>query len=685
MQASSAHVHLRESHSCPAPVSMTGPLFHEARALAQDARAGRATLPRSRASKDPSKEAGKDRLRAAKTTRQLQALISLRITEINNSNTTGSDANEASKFMKYRHFAIQQNVRPIRWRLKTHKDDPIAMQEEVVFFKRFIAWGSMFWNSYEVLAQAVSAVKTVHKKMGIDFPEMKEAMDFLHDCRKRKNMESGGSKERDEFENFEMNMLQDASQKIQAQLRGEIRAMKAAKRAAGLVSNKNARVKLTAKIKEKSRELARELGMEFTAAVQRQLGSRPGEVCPGDEGFKSFWGGARGTNLHWTKRNLRLIAAIPDGSVGLITPCLAKSWFTVGNKVKDQRSQKKALVSLAGEQGRRGVVQIARLLLAADELQEGEDESRVPIVRDPLHFGGTGKSMCSENFNAWTKKAWQALRVDGDAREMLGYSWKRSVSNAMGDVNLGSAEEQDASRFVGGASASAARVPKQAEYRKRLHGQHSNEIVLTYDERNACEVARAALLATGATFTPMSGCKELLSGMAEDLQATPLAVAMARGWRSDSLQAARRSAQCAKEIEDARPTIELAMTNTVDVSVAAEDFMKDKEAAARVQLLGVAQAAAELNAKHTAAVSAAGAAEVTAQTHRDEEFAANSAAEDVNADNQAREEEMADDDGVVCTQEGAIMAALGYSSSKLSKDLRDADEGRDGDGVSAMP
>ena len=551
---------IRSTKDFPAPVSNTGSMFQSARELLHHARRGMVTLPRTKKHKDPKIEEKKDRLRACKTRMDMDVLLEVRMHEIRNSNMPGSDANEMSKFMKWRHFVMELGLRPIRWRFKTHKDDTAAMKEEINLLKKFVAFGSLFWGAYETMAQAVSAVRSIHKKMGIDLPELKEVMDLLHDSRKRMNMESGGRTQRDEFENFEMDAIQDAALVVALEIGARIEQK---------LNAPGAKASNSDVLKQMQREYAHELGMMFTAAVQRLVGNRPGEILPGEVAFRSFWGGSRGEQLHWTKRHLRRLASIPDGCIALISPAMTKSWFTTGPKVKQQKAQKKAVVALPGEMGRRGVVQIARLLLAADTLQLCEDEEDVPIVRDPPQFGGTGKCLVTEDFNVWTKKRWAPLRVQGDCREHSAYSWKRSISNCMGNTDLGGEAAAASAPFA--SSGGSAAAPKHVEHRKRLHGQHSSQVVMIYDEQDAVEVAMAAFLATGARYSPMSACG---TEMADDLQATAFGKVLQQGWRTDSLESARRSAICEANVKDARPALNAARLLIVDVSLEAEDHMQ---------------------------------------------------------------------------------------------------------------
>ena len=524
--------YLRENHDQPAPLGAKGKFFTESRVLIHHATSGKRTLPRSRTSSKVETEAKKARLAEAKTSGALRQLLKTRAREIRNSNVEGTEANIISKFLKWRHFCLENGYNPIRWSLQYFQGDAELLARESELFMDFIAWGSLLWGSHEVLAQAVSAVKTVHRKLAnVLLPPMPAVTAFLGEARKRMHMESNGKETRDEMENFEMNDIMDQA----------MRTVSEYEKIGG-----TAPTPLSLK-----RKVVFELSMLFAAATVRELGVRPGEVLCGDKAFNSHWGGAAGKQLHWTKAILQLIASMKDGTTGLIVPPMGKTWFRLGPAEKSRMKQKKAIVALPGDHGKRGMVFYARRLMEADPLQPGEVAEDEPICRDPKHLGGTGKSHDSEDFNTWTQEHWIVVKIGEDWRVIKGYSWKYSAGNAMANVP-GEVAGMDGVAQVAG-----------MEARQFFFDHHSQRMVLTYDAQCAVDMARIATQARGAVFRPIAAAGP---DTAAGLQAVSFKEAMVGGWHPDGLQAASRSATCLEEAQAATVVATEAMKHVVDLA-----------------------------------------------------------------------------------------------------------------------
>ena len=462
----------------PAPRRVVGTEFTESFQLARNFRRGRRSVPRSTV-KHP-------RLAKADTDELLDALLDARIKELASARAEGSLANAISKFMKWRHLAIEGGRRAFRWELFGMPSREVLYQE-MRFFMRFIIWGSLFWKSHEVLAQACSAVRTVHRRVaGIDMPIWPEASRLLADCARRMNAEAGPLKDRDFLSNFEMNALQEIVITF-------LEMVIAARMAGKAVANSTLRTAI------------KEAGCDLAMSCTREHGSRPGEMLPGDRNFRSKWGGLQSLrNLYWTKWQLAQLDAASDDSVTWLKLPFSKSEWTRSKARQQEILQKVPFLYLKGELGRLSAVAAAKRLYALDELQLGEVAEREPVARDPKHLGGTGKALDNKHFDSHIKAKVAKVVPASDPRQFTGYAVKKSaavaIKHGVQDLNQAQAAGE------GGASID------EAETRRRFLRHAHASTGLLYDCPSVEGMARAAVQASVARYTP---ARHLAAGDAE--------------------------------------------------------------------------------------------------------------------------------------------------------------------------
>ena len=161
---------LRQEMNHPAPRGFTHKQFQNARALLMNYKQDKRTVPASHNTSAAGK-AGQARLAGAPTAGLMNELLRVRLNEILTAGTAGSDKNTISKFLRYRHFYLQEGLNPIRWQLLGNPSAEVLAQEEE-FFGRFVIWATLVWGDHGVVMQAISAVRKVHMNLaGIAFPE----------------------------------------------------------------------------------------------------------------------------------------------------------------------------------------------------------------------------------------------------------------------------------------------------------------------------------------------------------------------------------------------------------------------------------------------------------------------------------------------------------------------------------
>ena len=403
--------------------------------------------------------AGVQRLQKANTAEKMDRLLYEREREAATATVEGTQTNTESKFSNFKHFATESGKASIRWQAADG-------EKEWPFFKRFLTWGSVRWDSYTYLDMAWSDVKSVHRRLAdVIIPEYPGEKKYMADLKLLMSRTTAVRKARDLLTNCEMNTYQDEARET---VTDYVRARAASH--------------TTQAAKERA---ITEANFDFVTTLQRKHGLRPGETAKKHADFVKALKAQ--DEIHadervgeqqqtpWNKAHVIALGSVDLGKAGWLTPMTQKASASRGNSYEAELLEiPLPFVNVIGRAGLYTAVQAAQRLMAADPLQEGEDPTRIPCVRDPR----TGKSWSSGQYSACLQAHFKNTMKEGDTRVITGYSVKHSSNfdfkQAAANSHCKNADELQ-SRFLSHAGGGAA--PRGAGVTARYNRECQMEVL----------------------------------------------------------------------------------------------------------------------------------------------------------------------------------------------------------------